>query len=291
MRPRYRGVLRPLGLLLHLGLHLPRVTLEHVDAGGRRREGGAARAAEGAAAVRSEHPLDVAPQPTLRAFEVDGLDDLLHIDEQRAQATADGDRLGEENTRSGAAHVVHLGVHGAPREDLDGLLVRGAHEGAGVDLGDSVARDRHQVAAERHNVAQQREVTVVQVRDAAAGEDDSQLHEERSAHRLNAEYGKDFGHVVRDRARRVDPRVREDGLEVRAVRFENPLPFASDALEAVLVRPLLDDVLAREDAANVPHSGQLHLGQEVVLHILQEHRGVKDVKGSESNCEHESRTM
>ena len=161
-------------------------------------------------------------------------------------------------------------MHGAPREDLDGLLVRRAHKGTRVNLGDPVARDRHQVAAERHDVAQQREVPVVEVRHAAAGEDDAELHEERCAHRLDAEDGKDLGHVVRDRAGRVDARVGEDGLEVRAVRFQNPLAFASDAPKAVLVRPLLDDILAREDAANVPHPRQLHLCQEIVLHVLQE---------------------
>ena len=165
--------------------------------------------------------------------------------------------MAEHDVLGDAGDGVGLGKGRGLEQNVDRLLEGGAHQCAGLDAVDAVARDGHQVAAVGHDVAQDGEVAVVDVR-AVERDDVAHLLEQRGACGLDAEHAVDLDDVVRDGARGVNVGRSEHGEQVRAVGVEHPL-------DALVARRRLELLLAHVDLAHVAYAEQLERVEQALL--------------------------
>jgi len=194
-----------------------------------------------------------------------GLFDLFAVDEQLEAACAQRRQLAEDDVLGDAEHLLDLAVDAGAKKLLDSLLEAGLAERAFADPVEAVATDGLDLAVARHEVGERDEVALVDV-DAVDVQDHLDLLNDGLPGRLDAQVLLHLNAVVGEGARVVDELVRQDFLQVGAVRLQEPLLGGLDAAVLGQVPPA---VLLHEDLLDIGDSLKLEVLEQLVLDGLE----------------------
>ena len=204
----------------------------------------------------------------------DGVLALALVEEKAKDAGARGREVADHDVARDSLELILLGVYGGLHKNVDGLLKRAPHEGAGVLAINPVPGDGHEVAPRRHDVAEQRQMAVVDVR-AAKRDDRAHFDINRVTDGLDAETGKDLADVVAGGPGRIYGLLAHRAHQVRAIRLEEDLGhsviFSRLRVDVNLVLVLL--TLLRDnhvDFGDLLDAGERHVGEQIVFDLPEE---------------------